>query len=186
MQAPICYLLHDYSIASTDLLSIARLFHCMLFARSILFVGLRKISSKRTALMEASLHVAMADWSTSQLDLSQRIIDAGSEDCLAIFNFGVIEGVMTFDSNQPCLFERASMEEDEEEEDMGAMNDEENESEAETRRGFRYDTNKLKATADSTPPPAKCPKPSSTAPSRRLHFHWRGRNTGEGEIAFIQ
>lgn len=69
--------------------------------------------------MESSLHVAMADWSTLQLDLSLRTIDAGSEDCLAIFNFGVIEGVMTFDSNQPRLFERASMEEDEEEEDMG-------------------------------------------------------------------
>jgi hypothetical protein len=41
---------------------------------------------------------------------------------------------MTFASNRARLFERASMEE--EEEHTGAMEDEENESEAETRRRF--------------------------------------------------
>ncbi len=95
------------------------------------FCSFAKTFVKRTALMETSLHVAMADSSTLQRDLSLRTIDVGSEDCLATFNFRVSEGVMTFASNPARLFERARMEE--EEEHTGAMDHEENESETETR-----------------------------------------------------
>jgi hypothetical protein len=62
MQAPICYLLHDYSIACC--------------CQDYTFCPFAKNFIKGTALMESSLHVAMADWSTLQRDPSLETIDA--------------------------------------------------------------------------------------------------------------
>ncbi|KAL8788704.1 MAG: hypothetical protein Q9213_001518 [Squamulea squamosa] len=95
------------------------------------------------------------------------------------FQFGIVEGMMRFDTDQHRLLAWCAENKDgecsETSGDEGAENDGNDTSE-------QTPSEQLRGLATGSAPPAKRRKRSRTVEQRRLHFQWRGRETGEGKI----
>lgn len=117
-------------------------------------------------------------WSEGASSYNLRFVGGRS----AIFNFGVLEGVMRFGPDQ----ESVTRDEYDSEDDYADSSDEDDKDESPPlKTSNRTAPNPSKRPMHNPPPSARAPKrakPSSSSTPLRLYLQWRGRETGESQI----
>ncbi|KAL8729521.1 MAG: hypothetical protein Q9166_004693 [cf. Caloplaca sp. 2 TL-2023] len=114
-------------------------------------------------------------WPEDSENMTLRIARGQAQEHVGAFDFGILEGMMRFDTDQQRLLARCI--EDEDEERCETSDREMSEDCISNPPSKRKKGSISKGTR-----PAKRNKASSKADQRRLHLQWRGRETGEGEI----